>query len=60
MNRANEGCPFDAKTRASRCHECVQTSDLMPPCVEAWLWSEMGAREKTAILPLFAVRQRAA
>ncbi|MGE3073999.1 MAG: hypothetical protein AB7N24_12140 [Dehalococcoidia bacterium] len=37
MSRIESGCPFDARSRASRCETCVPASNNVPPCVVAYL-----------------------
>ncbi len=54
MSRIENGCPFDAQSRANRCETCVSASDSVPPCVVAYL-GKGASMPATNVIPLHRV-----
>ena len=60
MTHLDKACPFGAGTRASQCEGCLNRSESVPPCVRAWLGSEMGITERGKVIPFRLARPAAA
>ncbi len=60
MSRLDQACPFAEHDRAARCQGCTEAHTAMPPCVVAWLQSQMGVREPAKIIRLETIKRRAA
>ena len=60
MSRLDNACPFGERERAARCQGCMEGHGAMPPCVVAWLQSQMGVREPATIIHLQTTKRRAA
>jgi hypothetical protein len=60
MMPLDDACPFNPEARASQCQGCVAHNESAPPCVKAWLESEMGLAGRGNVIPLHMARRKRA
>jgi hypothetical protein len=60
MSRFENACPFDARTRANRCENCVSANNSVPPCVAAYLGGPDAARARVISIQSIEVVRKAA
>ena len=54
MSRIENGCPFEAQSRANRCVSCVSANASVPPCVVAYLGNG-ASMPSSNVIPLHRV-----